>query len=100
MLKLARPALKRRIMPVTSSRSLQVIANEINADWHAQGKATGFAAARPYLQAMKHLHSMSDSYGMDSAKSIVNYFLANAGTWRGDVARRIKGELKRMAEAA
>lgn len=81
-------------------RSLQVIANEIKADWVAQGKATGFPAARPYRQAMQELKSMEDSYHADSVKSIVLYFLANASTWRGETARRIKAELKRMADAA
>jgi hypothetical protein len=42
------------------------------------------------------LNSIDDKYGYDSARSIVNYFLANAGTWRGEVARRIKKELKGM----
>lgn len=27
---------------------------------------------------------------------VVCYFLANAGTWRGDVARRVKKELKAL----
>ena len=31
----------------------------------------------------------------DSGRSIVRYFLGNAGTWRGDVAKAIKAELKR-----
>jgi hypothetical protein len=34
---------------------------------------------------------------MDSAKSIVLYFLANANTWRGEKARAIKVELKKIA---
>jgi hypothetical protein len=35
-------------------------------------------------------------YGADDARGIVMYFLANAGTWRGENARRIKAELKGM----
>ena len=31
----------------------------------------------------------------DSGRSIVRYFLGNAGAWRGDVAKAIKAELKR-----
>lgn len=46
---------------------------------------------------MASLTNISDSYGADSAKSIVCYFLANAGTWRGEVAKRVKAELKKMA---
>ena len=45
---------------------------------------------------METLTSMKDSYGLDSADSIVMYFLANARGWRGDKARFIKTELKRM----
>lgn len=54
-------------------------------------------AAKPYLQAMRQLDSIDDNYYSDSGKSVVLYFLANAGTWRGDVARQIKKELKRRA---
>ena len=75
------------------SRSLSVIAAEIKRDW----KKPYFGAV-PYLQAMACLDSIDDNYGWDSGKSIVLYFLANAGTWRGDVARRIKKELNAMAK--
>ena len=42
------------------------------------------------------LTGMQDNFGQDSADSIVGYFLANASTWRGPEARRIKAELKGM----
>lgn len=74
-------------------RPLHVIAQEIKADW----KKVYFGAV-PYLEAMKTLTSVQDNYGWDSAKSIVLYFLANAQTWRGDTARRIKAELKAMVK--
>tara|TARA_B000000565_G_scaffold59967_1_gene39737 strand:- start:116 stop:256 length:141 start_codon:yes stop_codon:yes gene_type:complete len=45
---------------------------------------------------MYSLDSVSDSYGLDSGQSVVAYFLANAGTWRGDRARALKAELKAM----
>lgn len=38
--------------------------------------------------------SLSDHYGSDSAESLIRYFLANAGTWRGETARRVKKELR------
>lgn len=72
-------------------RSLSNIACEIKANW-----AKPYFGAVPYLDAMVSLNSVSDSYGYDSADSIVRYFLANAATWRGDTARRIKAELKGM----
>ncbi len=80
------------------ARSLQVISKEIKDDWKAKGK--GFANAAPYRDAMQHLSTMSDSYHADSAKTIVLYFLANASTWTGETARRIKIELRGMAERA
>ena len=52
-------------------------------------------AAVPYLDAMSSMENIGDMYGIDSGKSIVIYFLGNATTWRGDVARAVKKELKR-----
>lgn len=75
----------------TTVRPLYEIAREIKQDW----KAVNYGA-KPYLEAMYSLDSINDKYGMDSAKSIVLYFLSNAGTWRGETAKRIKAELKKM----
>jgi hypothetical protein len=38
-----------------------------------------------------------EMYGYDTGKSVVLYFLSNATSWRGEVARRVKAELKSMA---
>ena len=72
-------------------RNLSVIACDIHSDWVKPNYA-----AKPYLDAMRGLQSIDDAYGMDSARSIVRYFLANASAWRGDKARAIKTELKGM----
>lgn len=72
-------------------RPLHIIAREITADWRKP-----YFGAVPYLDAMRTLNSIRGEYYNDSAQSIVAYFLANAGTWRGDNARRIKAELKAM----
>lgn len=74
-------------------RPLHEIANEINSDW----KQVNFAA-KPYLSAMFGLDKITDRYGADSAKMIVNYFLSNAGQWKGEVARRVKAELNKMVK--
>jgi len=74
-------------------RSLSVIAREIRRDW----KKVYFGAV-PYLDAMSCLDSINDNYYMDSAKSIVLYFLSNASTWRGEKAREIKRELNAMCK--
>jgi len=55
-------------------------------------------AAKPYLQAMIEIINIEDKYGCDSAKSIVLYFLNNAGTWRGETAKAVKAELKRRCK--
>ena len=73
------------------TRSLSTIAREIRTDW-----AKPYFGAVPYLQAMSALDSIDDNYGLDSAKTVVRYFLSNATTWRGEVARRVKAELKSM----
>lgn len=74
-------------------RSLKEIAREINTNWQ-----NVYFGARPYLNAMYSLDTINDKYGMDDAKSIVLYFLSNAATWRGDVAKRIKLELKSLVK--
>lgn len=76
-------------------RKLSVIAREIKRLWNPV-----YFGAVPYLDAMLSLESISDNYGLDSAESIVLYFLANAGTWRGEDARRIKAELKSILKNA
>jgi hypothetical protein len=73
------------------ARPLHKIAEEIEQNW----TKVNFTA-EPYLDAMSRLDSVQDTYGADSAESIVRYFLANASSWRGDVARRVKAELKSL----
>jgi len=46
---------------------------------------------------MHSLDSIDDDYYEDSGKSVVLYFLANASTWKGEKARAIKAELKKLA---
>lgn len=66
------------------------IAAMVDRDWDDVNYA-----ARPYLDAMYSLGTLDDNYGLDSGRSVVSYFLANAGTWRGPVARAVKAELRR-----
>jgi hypothetical protein len=76
----------------TTVRPLYQIANDIRKDWGSKM----YFGAKPYVHAMEILNKIEDNYGMDSAKSIVLCFLANAGTWRGEKAREIKKELKKL----
>lgn len=72
-------------------RPICEIAQEIRREWKRP-----YFGAMPYIAAMYSLHGIDDTYGAESAESIVLYFLSNASTWRGDVARRVKAELKAM----
>ena len=78
------------------ARPLSAIAREIHANW---GEKVNYAA-RPYLDAMEELNSIRDPYYQDSGASVVMYFLANANSWRGDTARRVKAELKALLKTA
>ena len=75
----------------TLPRPLYEIAREIRNDW----KKVNYGAV-PYLDAMRELASVEDNFIHDSGRSVVMYFLSNATTWRGDVAKRVKAELKAM----
>ena len=74
-------------------RPIYAIAADIRKDW----KRPYFGAV-PYLQAMDSIDQIDQMYGADTAVSVVLYFLANAQTWRGEVARRIKAELKAITK--
>jgi len=78
-----------------SHRHLYDIAKEIRRDW----KKINYAA-KPYLDAMSTLDQIEDNYGLDSGSSIVAYFLANASSWRGPVAQKIKKELNHIYKHA
>jgi|ETNmetMinimDraft_5_1059913.scaffolds.fasta_scaffold304525_1 hypothetical protein len=71
-----------------SKMTISDLAEEILLDW-----AKPNFAAKPYLYAMLSIKSIQGMYGADSASSVVAYFLGNARTWRGTVAKAIKAEL-------
>jgi len=71
-------------------RSISSIAYDIQREW---GAKVNFAA-KPYLNAMKGLDSINDTYGFDNGRSMVLYFLSNASTFLGDKAKALKQELK------
>ena len=79
-------------MKKANERYLWEIAEEINEKWPRM-----YFGAAPYVNAMRDLETIDDNYINDSGKSVVLYFLANASTWRGPDAKRIKAELKKMA---
>ena len=72
-------------------RSIREIASEVRRDW----KKVYFGAV-PYLEDMDQIDKIDDPYMCEDGRYIVIYFLANATSWRGDTARRVKAELKAM----
>lgn len=76
---------------MSEPRPLYEIAADIRKNW----PKVNFAA-KPYLDAMGSLKTVNDNFYADTGDYIVRYFLCNAGTWRGDAAKRIKAELKAM----
>lgn len=71
------------------NKTISQIAAIIRKDW----KKVNLTAA-PYLRAMAAVNSVDDRYYADSARTIVLYFLNNAWTWHGEVAKAVKAELK------
>ena len=72
-------------------RPLYQIAIDIRAHWPKP-----YFGAVPSIDAMRSIASINEPYGVESARGLVLYFLANAGSWRGEDAKRIKTELKGM----
>ena len=72
-----------------ADKTIAELAAIIRKDW----QKVNFAA-KPYLSAMGCLSDINHQIGFDSWKSIVLYFLSNAGTWRGEIAKAVKLELK------
>jgi hypothetical protein len=69
-----------------AKRPISAIARDIKREWSKVGKGVNYAA-KPYLDAMLSIDGPNDSYGCDSAKSVVIYFLGNANSFRGDKAK-------------
>ena len=75
------------------NRKLSEIAKDILQHWK-----NPYFGAKPYIQAMLLINSAEPDalYLSETAEDIVIYFLANATTFRGEDARRIKAELKKQ----
>jgi hypothetical protein len=74
--------------------TLNELAVEVRRDWK-----NVYFGAKPYLDAMATLDNINQDYGLDSGRSIVAYFLANATTWRGETARLVKAELNKRLKS-
>lgn len=78
-------------MQSIQTRPLWAISKDIRANWE-----NPYFGAIPYIDALSQLDNVGEKFGFDDAKSLIMYFLANASTWRGNDAKRIKAELKTM----
>ena len=74
-------------------RTFQQVANDIKSIW-----LSVYFGAVPYLEAMLTLDTTDPnaSYRHYKAGDIVRYFLANAQTFKGTDAKRLKAELESM----
>lgn len=72
---------------MSQPRAVSEIASEIRKYWE-----NPYFGAKPYLDAM-----MREDYGLDGEKEIILYALSNMQTFRGEHARRLKAELKKIA---
>jgi hypothetical protein len=74
-------------------RPISAIARDIRRAWPNVNYA-----ARPYLDAMRHLNRPLDNFGFDDARDIVLRFLGNASSFRGEQAKALKAELRTMVK--
>lgn len=85
---------KEELEALLPTMSLSEIGSHIKRDWKKP-----YFGAIPYLDAIRSMNRIEDNYGADDGRSIVAYFLSNANTWRGPVARMVKAELNRRLKA-
>lgn len=74
-------------------RTFKQIAEDIKSAWIRIN-----SGAVPYLEALLQLDTTDPNamYLYDKARDIAMYFLANAQTFRGNTAQKLKAELKSM----
>lgn len=73
---------------------IREIALLVCADWK-----NIFYGAKPYLQAMLCVNELNDRYIAEDGRTQVVYFLGNAQTWRGPIAKLVKAELNKRLKA-
>jgi hypothetical protein len=87
-MKITTPEQEANLKFMLPNYKLNEIAQVIRNNWDKV-----YFGAVPYLEAMNTLVDIRQNYMADSGKEIVIYFLSNATTWRGPVARLVKKEL-------
>jgi hypothetical protein len=84
------PELLGHIKGLTTPAALAMI---IKSHWPKM-----YFGAVPYVDAMRTMGSFNEPYGCDSGWEIGLYFLANANTWRGEVAKAVKARMKELCQ--
>lgn len=79
------------------ARLIKEIANEILKEWKNPSEYAQMYAW-PYLKAMTTLNTIHDKYILDDADEIILRFLCNAGSFKGEAARRLKKELRDLVK--
>lgn len=82
-------------MSNNKKRTFSAIAQDIKQSW-----INVYFGAVPYLEALLTIHSSDPNtqYMFDTAGDIARYFLANAQTFRGENAKKLKTELKQLVK--
>ena len=79
-----------------SEMSICRIAEIIRKDWITKSPTGVNYAAKPYLDAMRSIDNINDPYIVETGRDMVMYFLSNASSWRGEVAKAIKLHLNNL----
>ena len=79
------------LQEILSTGTISDIAKFIKTDWKKIP-----LNAKVYIDAMLEINNIDAKYGLDDAKTIVLYFLANAVTYRGENAKIIKKHLNTL----
>ena len=74
-------------------RTIHEIADEIVRDWRPMREELV-----PYVTRMLEIQRLEEAEDVEEAKHAVRYFLDHSGPWRGQVAGRIKSELRSMVK--
>lgn len=74
-------------------RNLQAIAKEVRKDW-----SSPYIGATPWLMYMSNIYSdnLNTEYQGVMGREAVTEFLENADSWEGEVATKIKEELRKL----
>lgn len=92
------------VVRLRAGRPLGAIAWDVLQDPSYRGGDPTYAGlarhAHPYLMAMMSMQSLSDTVDGVSGVHAVDHLIFNLVGWRGETARRIKGELRDVRRTA